>query len=312
MPPTEPVTEVAGESHAGDDPCIPITDARQATVGGTRVRRALPLRTRRTIGAWCFADHIGPADVTNPTAAGIGPHPHIGLQTVTWLLDGELRHLDSLGSDQLVRPGQLNLMTAGGGIAHAEEWHGGQGPYHGIQLWVAQPEATRHGPPAFEHHDELPRVELDDGASTATVLIGDFADARSPARHDTDHFGAELRLRPDTSATSVPVNPTHEHGIIVLDGAVTVCDTPVQPGQLAYLEPGRDEIPLHADTDTIAMLIGGVPFDAKLSMWWNFVGRDHDEITQAQQAWNAHDTDRFGPVESALSWIAAPEVPWSS
>ncbi len=294
-------------------PSIPLADSREAMVGRTPVRRALPQRTRRTVGAWCFADHIGPVpDVAHPDDAGIGPHPHIGLQTVTWLLDGELRHVDSVGSDQHIVPGQLNLMTAGNGVAHAEEWRGGTGRYHGIQLWVAQPEATRHGDPAFEHHAELPAVELGNGV--ATVLVGEFAGATSPARRDTDHVGAELRLRPGSS--TLGVRPGHEHALVVLDGSVRIESTArvtgatVEPGRLAYLEPGCDEVNLTVDDDAIAMFIGGTPFEAKVSMWWNFVGRDHDEITTAQRDWNAHDDDRFGPVGSELARIAAPEVPW--
>ncbi len=263
------------------------------------------------MGPWCFADHIGPVDVNDPTDAGIGPHPHIGLQTVTWLLDGELRHLDSIGSDQVVRPGQLNLMTAGNGVVHAEEWHGGTGDYHGIQLWVAQPESTRHGDAAFEHHGDLPRVDLPH--AVATVLVGTLASATSPARCDTDHFGAELDLRAGT--TVVPLRPEYEHAVIVLAGSVDIVATArvsgarVEPGSLAYLQPGCEEISLAADAAAVAMLIGGEPFEARVSMWWNFVGRNHDELTDAQRAWNDRD-GRFGAVESTLSRIPAPDVPW--
>lgn len=293
---------------------VVLAQAKASQVGGTAVRRALPQRTRRTVGAWCFADHIGPVpEVASARDAGIGPHPHIGLQTVTWLLDGELRHADSLGSDQTISPGQLNLMTAGHGVAHAEEWRGGSGRYHGIQLWVAQPDATRHGDAAFEHHDELPRVELEHG--TATVLIGEFAGATSRARRDSDHFGTELRLRQGT--TTLPLHIEHEHALVVLDGAVSVvstasvtADTVVEPGRLAYLTPGHDELALRTGEGAIVMLIGGVPFEAKVSMWWNFVARGHDEITAAQADWNAHDTDRFGDFASELGRIDAPTLPW--
>lgn len=293
-------------------PSIPVADSRTATVGGTPVRRALPQRDRRTVGAWCFADHIGPVGVNRPDDAGIGPHPHIGLQTVTWLLDGELRHIDSVGSDQRITPGQLNLMTAGNGVTHAEEWRGGTGRYHGIQLWVAQPEATRHTAPAFEHHESLPQLEFDH--ATATVLVGTLGTGTSAARRDTDHFGAELRLRSGT--TTVPVATRQEHALVVLDGRVHIEGTAqvtgatVEPGQLAYLEPGCDEVSLSVTEPTVAMLLGGEPFEARVSMWWNFVGRDHDEITVAQQDWNTRDTDRFGDITSALARIPAPEVPW--
>src|SRR3954453_3606619 len=153
--------------------CIEVLPSREAMVGAMRVRRALPRRERRTVGAWCFADHMGPVQVTETRGVDIGPHPHIGLQTVTWLVAGEVLHRDSLGSEQLIRAGQLNLMSAGHGVAHSEEATGSyRGELHGIQLWVAQPEATRNGPAAFEHHANLPTVELSGG--TAAVIVGDF------------------------------------------------------------------------------------------------------------------------------------------
>lgn len=176
------------------EPVLEITESRNTELGGVAIRRALPRRGRRTVGAWCFVDHMGPASVTETHGLDVGPHPHIGLQTVTWLLEGEVLHRDSLGSEQLIRPGELNLMTAGHGVSHAEEATGAyRGPLQGVQLWVAQPDATRHGQPAFEHHSALPQVELDE--CTATVLVGDFAGGASPARRDTEHVGVDLHLR---------------------------------------------------------------------------------------------------------------------
>jgi hypothetical protein len=139
--------------------CVELSDSRDELVGRIRVRRALPRRGRRTIGAWCFADHMGPADVDERNGLSIGAHPHIGLQTVTWLLDGQVLHRDSLGSEQVITPGQLNLMTAGHGVSHSEEGTGHRGTVEGAQLWVAQPSGTRDSAPAFEHHGELPQVE---------------------------------------------------------------------------------------------------------------------------------------------------------
>src|SRR5262249_50877503 len=157
---------------------------RVAEVGTMPVRRALPQRLRRTVGSWCFFDHAGPVQAPSGDA-GIGPHPHIGLQTVTWVLAGELLHRDSLGTEQPIRPGEVTRMTAGRGIVHAEE-HPVAGPVHLAQLWVAQPEATRNGPPAFEHHTDLPRLDLGHGSS-GTVLVGAVGGARSAARRDSDH-----------------------------------------------------------------------------------------------------------------------------
>jgi len=171
------------------------------------------------VGAWCFADHFGPVTAVDGTPMAIGPHPHMGLHTVTWLVEGALLHRDSLGSEQVIRPGQLNVMTAGRGVSHAEEpTDGSDHTIHGVQLWVAQPEATRHGPAAFEHHGDLPRLELTHGQ--ATVLVGSVGGVTSPAVHHTPLVGMEIDLRSGT--VTVPLDPTFEHCLVVLSGAVTV------------------------------------------------------------------------------------------
>ncbi|UDY34319.1 pirin family protein [Dermatobacter hominis] len=303
----------AGRTGAGGPAPITVEPSREARVGAATVRRALPRRRRRTIGAWCFADHIGPDTVDDGSGSsgpgGIGPHPHIGLQTVTWLLAGELLHRDSLGSEQSVRPGQLNLMTAGHGIAHAEESRTPSGAtVHGIQLWVAQPEATRDGGSDFEHHDELPRTELDHGE--ATVLVGELLGARSSARADTDHHGAELRLRPGTS--TVPLRTDHEHALIVLEGEASVGGHDgrrLVPGEVALVDPGRDELALAATGPTTLMLLGGSPFPDPVHMWWNFVGRDRAAIDRAWSDWTA-GADRFGPTGSPMERIEVGAPPW--
>lgn len=276
-----------------------IIPSREEQVGLIPVRRALPTRGRRTVGAWCFADHMGPASVTEDHSVDVGPHPHCGLQTVTWLVAGEILHRDSVGSEQPIRPGQLNLMTAGNGVSHSEEATGRYaGELHGIQLWVAQPEATRHGDADFEHHAELPRTEV--GGAVATVLVGDFAGTRSPARADTDHLGVELRL--PVGVTEVPVVATHEHALVVLDGAVAVDGSPVGPGALGLLAPGDDRIVLDASVPTIAMLLGGTPFPERVAMRWNWVARTAEELDAAEAAWRADD-GRFGTVASPLARI---------
>lgn len=279
--------------------------SRTAEVGKTTVRRALPQRSRRTVGAWCFADHFGPTEAADGMA--IGPHPHIGLQTVTWLVEGGLLHKDSLGTEQPIRPGQLNLMTAGHGIAHAEEslWRGHVGTTHGIQLWVAQPDETRDGRPAFEHHDDLPSLEV--GFVEATVLIGTLEGVHSPARHDTPLLGAELRAY--RGETTIQLDPTFEHALVVLEGLVNVADDAedVSPGTLAFLGDGRDELTFATADDARLMLLGGAPFEADPWMSWNFVGRSAAEVRQAAADWNDGDDQRFGPVDSTLSRIPAPQ-----
>ena len=295
---------VDGTTEGGatpEPPVLEVTDSREAVVGDLRVRRALPRRGRRTVGAWCFADHMGPADVSGPA---IGPHPHTGLHTVTWLVEGEALHRDSLGSEQVVRPGQLNLMTAGNGVAHAEEAVPGSAAsrLHGVQLWVAQPAETRGGEAAFEHHATLPVAEVPGGV--ATVLVGSLLGATSPARADTPLLGADLVLE---GLSTWPLDPSYEHALVVLDGAVGVDGQVVTPGQLAYLGLGRDEVAL--DGPARVLLLGGTPFGEEVVMWWNFVARSRDEVTEAWRSWTAAD-DRFGLVTSELPRIPVGPPPW--
>ncbi len=288
-------------------PCLEVTESRTATVGDVTVRRALPRRGRRTVGAWCFADHMGPADVTESRGVDIGAHPHTGLQTVTWLLDGEVLHRDSLGSEQVVAPGQLNLMTAGHGVSHSEEATGRyRGRLEGVQLWVAQPAGSRSGEAAFEHHAALPAVALG-RSGEATVLIGSFGGVDSPARHDTPLVGADLLLRAGVAV--VPLRPEWEYALVVLRGAVGVAGTLVPPGRLAYLGTGRDELPLDAPEPARALLLGGEPFGEQVLMWWNFVARTREELDAAYASWAAGD-ERFGRVRSALPRIPAPPPYW--
>jgi quercetin 2,3-dioxygenase len=292
---------------AGGLPMVDVRPSRETVVGDTRVRRALPQRGRRTVGAWCFIDHMGPVPA-GLTPGGIGPHPHTGLHTVTWLVQGELLHRDSLGSEQAIRPGQLNLMTAGHGVSHAEEPTGRHGDgLHGVQLWVAQPEATRHDGPAFEHHSTLPQVEL--GAARATVLVGALADATSPARRDTELVGLDLRLA--VGSAELPLVPSFEHALVVLEGAVRVGGRTVSPGQLAYLGPGREELGISAVGETRLLLVGGAPFESHVTMWWNFVGRSRDEVGEAGRQWNA-GSDRFGDTGSSMARVPAPPEPWAA
>jgi hypothetical protein len=248
---------------------------------------------------------MGPADVTENSGLDVGPHPHIGLQTVTWLIDGQVLHRDSLGSDQVIKPGQLNLMTAGNAISHAEEATGHyRGTPEGIQLWVALPEATRHGAAAFEHHAELPQDDLD--GAVATVLVGNFGNLVSPARHDTPLVGVDLALR---QPTTVPLRPDFEYAVVVLEGTVGIDGKPLPPGKLGYLGRGRDELRLDVREPTRAVLLGGEPFEEPIVMWWNFVGRSRTEIDDAYASWARQD-DRFGKVKSTLPLIPAKAPYW--
>lgn len=298
--------DVEAVAVAGSSPVIEITRSRDAMVDGQSVRRALPRRGRRTVGAWCFADHIGPSLVDVGSGLRIGPHPHIGLQTVTWLLSGEILHRDSLGSEQVIRPGQLNLMTAGAGVAHSEESpSGARGELHGIQLWVAQPEDTRHGAPSFEHHAALPLVEVSNSA--VTVMVGEFAGIASPARRDTDHAGVDVLLRP--GRTELPLRSDYEYAIVVLEGEVAIASEVLIPGHLAYLGQQREALLLSTEESARLILLGGVPFESPILMWWNFIGRTPEEIVAARESWE-RDDGRFPAFPSVMDRIPAPPTPW--
>lgn len=257
------------------------------------------------MGAWCFADHIGPAAVTKEHGLDIGPHPHTGLHTVTYLVSGEALHRDSLGSEQLISAGQVNLMSAGRGVSHSEEATGRyEGDLHGMQLWIAQPEATRNSPASFEHHSQLPRINIDQ--SLATILIGEFHGVRSPARHDTPLVGVELAIK---KRLTLSLRVDFEYALIVLEGALACDGADVGPGQLGYLGLGNDEIALDAYEPTRAMLLGGAPFESDIMIWWNFVARSRSEIDQAFESWHNRD-GRFGDVSSNLERISAPTPSW--
>ncbi len=285
---------------------VELEPGRVTAVGSIPVRRVLPRRPRRTVGSWCFADHAGPVQVRDDQPVDIGPHPHMGLQTVTWLVAGDVVHRDSLGSEQPIRPGQLNLMTAGRGVAHSEENPGSyRGEFHAVQLWVAQPESTRHGEAAFEHHAELPCLELP--GARATVFVGDFGGETSPARRDTEHAGVELVL--DAPGAVLPLRRDYEYALVVLEGAATIGARVAEPGLLAYLGEGRDEVRLEVAAPARALLLGGVPFPEPVLMWWNFVARTREEVSEARRQW-AEDDGRFGTVRSSLARIEVGPPPW--
>lgn len=289
-------------------PSVQLLPAREVPLGGPRamlVRRSLPSRERTTVGAWCFVDSYGPA--VGEDVMVVPPHPHTGLQTVTWLVGGEALHHDSVGSEVGIRPGQLNLMTSGHGISHGERSVSGDGtPLHGVQLWVALPEAHRHREPHFEHHRDLPTREVD-GVRT-TVLMGTLDGLTSPATTYTPLVGAELRARP--GVVRVPVRGDFEHAVLLVQGAVEVGGERPGEGDLVHLGAGRDHVEVTVHESAVLMLLGGEPFAEQLVMWWNFVGRTHDEVVRAREQWQARG-DRFGVVPGwdPTSWLRAPELP---
>ncbi|HSW14400.1 MAG TPA: pirin family protein [Solimonas sp.] len=276
---------------------------------GMHITRALPTRHRRLVGAWCFLDHFGPTDASSGRGLRVGPHPHIGLQTVTWLLEGEIVHRDSLGSLKAIRPGQLNLMTAGRGICHSEESPPVRpARLHGAQLWIAQPESARHGEPDFVHHAKLPVVQR--GQLCVTLLAGTALGERSPAAVATPLVGMELRSL-DASDTRLPLDPAFEYAALVLQGTATLESEFLGPGTLLYLGQGRESLRLNTEGPAVVLLIGGEPFAEETLMWWNFVGRSQEELTQACRDWNAAAA-YFGTVAGYDGGrLVAPMPPWA-
>ena len=272
----------------------------------TTVRRLLPQRPRRMVGAWCFVDQFGPDDVAGRPGMRVPPHPHTGLQTVTWLVAGEVLHRDSLGSLATILPGEVNLMTSGRGIAHSEESPSTHPPVmHGLQLWVAMPDGARHDPPRFGHHADLPVLEVD--GLTVTVVVGALGSARSPAEVHTPLLGAEVVI-PAGAAARLPVAPGFEHAALVLDGSAKVAGSSLAPGSLLYLGIGRTELSIHSGQGARLFLLGGEPFDEPLVMWWNFVARTHEEIVAAREDWMTGR--RFGTVGGyAGEPLPAPQTP---
>lgn len=301
------------EAHVVTPPTLERTSSRATEVGGMAVSRALPKRARRTIGAWCFVDHFQPSDPEVGGGMQVGAHPHIGLQTVTWLVSGEVDHHDDLGVDQRIRPGQLNLMTAGHGVAHAEQSPAdATEPVHGAQLWLALPEGARHGAADFEHHSELPQGRC--GDLHATVLVGGLGSLTAPAKVHSPLVGVAIApVDPGMSDAegTLSLERSFEHGLVVLRGAVAIGDDVIEPGELVYLGQGREELTLRPSAESHMLLLGGEPFEEEPLMWWNFVGRTRAEIEAARTDWQSA-AERFGPVASSLERMDAPPLPWAA
>ncbi|WBQ02875.1 pirin family protein [Kribbella sp. CA-293567] len=286
----DPAEDVCGGEGA-ETPVLELLEAREVVLGRTtKVRRLLPSKNRRMVGAWCFVDHYGPDDLSacvdsydGPGERGmlVPPHPHIGLQTVSWLFEGEIEHRDSAGSHAMVRPGELNIMTAGNGIAHSEvSLPDGPPTLHGAQLWVALPDSHRTSvAPHFTTYAELPTLDLD--GARATVMIGTVAGVTSPAESYTPLVGADLQLDAGRTIT-LPLTPAFEYAVLVVAGSLTLGGQTTGFGQMLYLGAGRESIDLSSADGTRFLLLGGEPFEESLVMWWNFIGRTHEEVVAAR------------------------------
>lgn len=266
---------------------------REVRLGSMAITRVLPIRDRRMVGPWCFLDRFGPLSFGGGKPMDVAPHPHIGLQTVTWLLDGEVTHDDSLGFEAVARPGGVNVMTSGGGIAHAEQTpSSNSGRLSGVQLWVALPEATRNGEAAFQHLVEVPRLEVPGGI--LQLFSGELSGVTSPARHDSPIVGADLQIHTG-GRLAFEVDRHFEHAALLLEGDARAEGTVFEPHVLYYFGRGRTEVAVESRSGARLLWIGGPPFGETILMWWNFVARTPDEIAQAHADWQAGV--RFGPVQ---------------
>ncbi len=266
---------------------------REAMLMGLPISRALPIRDRRMVGPWCFLDRFGPVAFSAGRPMDVPPHPHIGLQTVSWLLEGEVLHSDSLGYQATARPGGVNVMTAGRGIAHAEETpRQNSGRLNGVQLWVALPDADRRTDPSFVHLEQVPVVA--EAGGKVQVFVGAYDGVSSPAPHFSSILGLDVEIRRKGSLP-LALDPACEHALLVLGGDCRLQDDrPLEQGFLYYLGTQRPALEVHSEAGGRLLLIGGPPVPEPILMWWNFVARMPEEIAEARANWE--DGDGFGEV----------------
>ena len=263
------------------------------------------------IGAWCFVDHYGPDDVGASGGMNVPAHPHSGIQTVSWLMQGQIEHRDSADNVLTIGPGELNLMTAGRGISHSERSTPATDQLHGVQLWVALPDEARFTDRLLDHY--VPD-EVTGKGWRARVFVGSLFGSTSPVPMHSTMVGAELFLAPQTRL-SISTDRAFEHGVLIDSGTVAVAGQEVSAGHLAYLGPGRSTIAVRSGTEAARIIVlGGIPFDEPIVMWWNFVARTHDEIVAMREAWQAQlaggADSQFGlPPSEPEPPLPAPALP---
>ncbi|WP_180110605.1 MULTISPECIES: pirin family protein [unclassified Acinetobacter] len=266
---------------------------RRAEIGqGTVIKRALPSRHKRMIGAWCFLDHAGPVHFPQGDGLDVGPHPHIGLQTFTWMIDGTMMHTDSLGTHQLIQPKQVNLMTAGYGISHTEVAPESETQMHAAQLWIALPDDKINMAPQFDHYPELPVVTQD--VIELTVLVGEFLQTKSPVKVHSELLGVDLRSS-ESQSTVLLLNPKFEYGFMALEGTASINGHELNEDNMVVLEPGLTQVKIDLHAGGRVLLLGGEPFESPILLWWNFVGRTQEELNIAREQWINQD-ERFGSI----------------
>lgn len=278
---------------------------------GFTVQRALPARERRTIGPFVFFDRMGPAGFDPGRGLDVRPHPHIGLATVTYLFEGAILHRDSLGTTQLIRPGEVNWMIAGRGIAHSErtpvEVRHAPSRLSGIQLWVGLPRREEQMPPLFAHHGAQQLPLLEHAGARLRLILGTLGGAHSPVKTLSPMFYADAQLQPGATLELDAEHP--ERAIFICEGALRVDGVPFEAGRLLVLKPGgRVRLQAREDGSTAvrALLLGGAPLDGPRYVWWNFVASSRERIERASEAWRS---GRFDAVPGDNEFIPLPETP---
>jgi redox-sensitive bicupin YhaK (pirin superfamily) len=296
----------AGDAYACDAIAQVIAPRTVDLGDGFSVRRALPSARTRMVGPFIFFDHFGPAEFRAGTGLDVRPHPHIGLATVTYLFDGEIMHRDSLGTEAPIKPGEVNLMTAGRGIVHSErtgsELRTTGSPIHGLQMWVALPAAKEEIAPRFTHHEvrEFPMVR--DEGMFARVVIGSLYGETSPVPTVHETMFANVALR---AGATLPIDASHEErALYLVDGTLDIAGDTFAPGQLLVLNP-RDKLTAKAVTDAHLIICGGAPMDGPRHIWWNFVSSRKERIEQAKADWKAGYFDKVPGDE--IEFIPLPE-----
>jgi redox-sensitive bicupin YhaK (pirin superfamily) len=288
-----------------DDPVELVIEPRPRDIGGFEVRRLLPVAQRRSVGPFVFFDQIGPATLAADHGVDVRPHPHIGLATVTYLFEGEILHRDTLGSVQVIRPGDVNWMTAGSGIAHSErtppETRPTGGPLFGIQSWVALPKAHEEADPAFFHHPARTLPKIDGEGKTVTIIAGTGFGQRAPVATFSETLYCDVALKAGAKI-EVPIEH-EERAIQPVAGRIRVGGHEVGSGSMLVLRSAQPVV-IEALEDARLMLLGGEPLDGPRHIWWNFVSSSQERIEQAKADWKA---GRFGQVPSETEFIPLPE-----
>ncbi len=291
-------------NSSADPTILTIIEGRARDLGGFTVARLLPSAARRHIGPVVFFDHMGPARLAPGEGIDVRPHPHIGLATVTYLFEGEIVHRDSLGAVQPIEPGAINWMTAGRGVVHSERTGAATrqagSRLHGVQLWVALPQAHEEAEPDFRHHPAASLPEIDVGGARVRILVGNAYGATSPVRTLSPFLYADAWL-PAGCLLPLPAE-LEERAAFVVAGSVSCGDVRVESPRMIVFEPGSMPV-LRADSDARLMLVGGAPLDGERHLWWNFVSSSPERIERAKRDWAE---GRFAPVPGETEFTPLP------